>query len=432
MSRQNLCGILMLLLSLFWLTSWCSAQAVSPEASSGANRHEFAPTNQAHALGNWGGERTQLEEHGVVFDIQYVADHLWNVRSSQPERFASWNRFRGTVDLDLGSLAHWQGTSVHATAVWQGGGNLGQYLGLLTSPSGMSSGNTFRLDSWWIEKRFRNDQVVFRTGQFAAQDFYGVQHYGASFIFEPMGYALGNLVVTYESFDPPSTPALELRVAALRHAYVKSMVFAADREPYTHNTTGLVPQFRGAVMDASEIGFSAGQNASSIRGFDNVETRKGYVGLYKFGAAYNPGKFTQPQKSTLREGDYLMYWMANQAIWRVDPSGSKGLDATLSYDWSPSDVNRNNSELTAGLRYNEPIPVKFHNTVSLGYALNHLSSDFHTAGTPDFKQEHGLELNSMLHVTPCMLVQPVVQYYLNAGGGSHRAAVLGLRTKIDF
>jgi len=37
-------------------------------------------------------------------------------------------------------------------------------------------------------------------------------------------------------------------------------------------------------------------------------------------------------------------------------------------------------------------------------------------------------------LTPAITQQAYAmsQYYLNAGGGSHRAAVLGLRTKIDF
>jgi len=56
--------------------------------------------------------------------------------------------------------------------------------------------------------------------------------------------------------------------------------------------------------------------------------------------------------------------MASQALWRVDPKGAKGLDATFAYDWSPPSVNRNNRELTAGLRFNEPLPVHFHNFVS--------------------------------------------------------------------
>jgi porin len=64
---------------------------------------------QGHLFGDWGGKRSQFEEHGITFDFQYVADHLWNIKSEQPERFASWNRFRGTVDLDLDNLSTGRG-----------------------------------------------------------------------------------------------------------------------------------------------------------------------------------------------------------------------------------------------------------------------------------------------------------------------------------
>jgi porin len=83
-----------------------------------------------------------LEKRGVHFDLQYVSDSLSNVKSNLETRFASWNRFRDTVDIDFGALVEQPGLYFHATALWQGGGNLGAYLGLLTSPSGMSSMNT--------------------------------------------------------------------------------------------------------------------------------------------------------------------------------------------------------------------------------------------------------------------------------------------------
>ena len=70
----------------------------------------------------------------------------------------------------------------HATALWQGGGNLRTYLGLLTSPSGMSRANTCNLDLWWIEKRRLSERVNAHLGQFARQDFRGAQHYSAPFI----------------------------------------------------------------------------------------------------------------------------------------------------------------------------------------------------------------------------------------------------------
>jgi carbohydrate-selective porin OprB len=407
------------------------SQSALEETLSGPDSHETGQGPHGHLFGDWGGERSRLSEQGVNFDFQYISDSLWNVKSEQKERLASWNRFRGTVDIDFGRLIHQQGLYFHATALWQGGGILGAYLGTLTSPSGMSSGNTFRLDSWWLEKRWLNERVTARVGQFAGQDFYGAQHDAASFIFEPMGYALGNLFTDFESFDPPSTPAMEVRVAPLQHFYVKSMVEAEDRDPYAHNFAGLVPQFRGVPVSISEIGFTPGKKAAGVRAFDNVEARKGYSGLYQFGASYNPGHFTT-SRGTRNSGNYLLYWMASQALWRVDPKGGKGLDATFAYDWSPGDLNRNNTELTAGLRFNEPLPLRIHNTMSFGYVRNSLSQQFRPRGTPLFHPENGFEFNTLLDPLPMLLLQPVVQYYANVDGRSQRAVVFGFRVKVEF
>jgi carbohydrate-selective porin OprB len=416
--------------ALYVFAACAHAQGLG-ETLSGPDSHETGQGPHGHLFGDWDGERTRLLERGVRFDFQYISDSVWDLKSEQKERFASWNRFRGTVDIDFGALTGQHGLYFHATGLWQGGGNLGAYLGLLTSPSGMSSANTARLDSWWLEKRWLNERVTARIGQFAGQDFYGSQHYAPSFIFEPMGYALGNLFTDFESFDPPSTPALEIRVVPMHNLYVKSMVEAEDRQPFAHNTTGFVPQFRGVPVSVYEIGITPGKNASSVRAFDNVESRKGYSGLYQFGASYNPGKFTTATGQK-RSGNYLLYWIASQALWRVDPKGGKGLDATFAYDWSPSDVNRNNTLLTAGLRFNEPLPLSIHNTMSLGYVRNSLSPQFLPAGVSSWKTENGIEFNTLLDLGPMILVQPVVQYYANVGGRAQRAVVFGFRTKVEF
>jgi carbohydrate-selective porin OprB len=402
------------------------------ETLSGPDSHETGQGPRGHLLGDWGGLRTRLFERGVRFDFQYISDSLWNAKSEQEGRFAVWNRFRGTVDIDFGALTGLQGLYFHATALWQNGDNLGAHLGLLISPSGMASAHTFRLDSWWIEKRFLDERIAVRLGQFAGQDFYGAQHYAASFIFEPMGYALGNLSTTFETFDPPSTPAFEIRFVPVPHVYVKSMVMAGDRAPFSHNPTGLVPQFRGDPVVVAEIGFTPGKKASSVRAFDNVETRKGYSGLYQFGASYNPGKFDAPSGTTPRSGNYLLYWMASQALWRVDPKGGKGLDATVAFDWSPSSINRNDRLLTAGLRFNEPLPLPIHNTMSFGYVRSSLSPAFLPRGTSSRKTEQGFEVNTLLDLAPMLLLQPVVQYFANAGGGQNDAVVVGFRSKVEF
>jgi porin len=416
----------------FTLVAPLSLRGQRPEeALSGPDSLETGQGPHGHLFGQWGGVRTRLEQSGVHFDFQYVSDSLSNIEGDKKERVASWNRFRGTVDIDFGSLVEAPELYFHATALWQGGGNLGTYLGLLTSPSGMSSENTCRLDSWWLEKRWLHERIAVRIGQFAGQDFYGAQHEAASFIFEPMGYALGNLFTDYESYDPPSTPAMEVRVVPVRSLYVKSMVEAEDRNPFAHNQTGLVPQFRGVPVSISEIGFSPGKRATSVRAFDNVESRKGYSGLYQFGASYNPSAFTTAS-GVPRSGNYLLYWMASQALWRVDPQRAKGVDGTFAYDWSPPNVNRNNTLLTAGLRFNEPLPLRIHNTMSLGYVQNRLSQQFVPKGAPLWKPEHAIEFNALLDPLPMLLLQPVIQYYENAGARTGHAVVFGFRAKVEF
>jgi carbohydrate-selective porin OprB len=402
------------------------------ETLAGPDTRGTAHGLNGHLLGDWNGERSRMEKRGVRFDLQYVSDSLGNVESQKTGRFFVWNRVRGTVDIDFGKLNGQQGLYFHATGLWQAGGNLGSYLGLLTSPSGMSSEATTRLDSWWLEKRWSNERVTARAGQFAGQDFYGAQHYAASFIFEPMGYALGNLFTTVESFDPPSTPAAEIRVVPARHLYVKSMVMAGDPDPFSHNPSGFALQFHGDPVTVAEIGFTPGTRATAIRAFDNTASREGYSGLYQFGASYNPRRFPTASGTSSRSGNYLFYVMASQALWRVDPSGAKGLDATSAYDWSPADINRNNTMFTAGLRFNEPLPLHAHHTMSLGYIQNRLSQEFVPPGTAPWNPEHAVEFNTLVDILPMVFLQPVVQSYWNGGARTQHAVVVGFRTKVEF
>jgi porin len=213
--RERVGRLITVGLVLSWIFAAHVYSQTNEETLSGPDSHEKPLADRGYLFGDWAGLRSDLLERGVSFDLQYVSDSLANVAGERDDRFVAWNRFRGTIDIDFGPLIDAPDWYFHATALWQNGASLGTYLGLLTSPSGMSSEHTFRLDSWWIEKRLFDDRLTIRIGQSAGQDFYGAQHYAASFIFEPMGYALGNLFTDFESFDPPrSAPACSIAVTA--------------------------------------------------------------------------------------------------------------------------------------------------------------------------------------------------------------------------
>jgi porin len=391
--------------------------------------------DQNYLLGDWGGTRSQLAQEGVTFDVSYISDFLGNPTGGRDQAFTSWQRIRGIVDIDIGKLTDTNAPTFHITGLWQNGANLGStYLGSIANPSSLVSAPTFRLDSWWFQQALFEKHLFLKGGQFAGQDFYGVQEYGGSYLMEPLGYALGNLGTDYESFDPASTPAAEVMVVPNKHLYVKSAILAGNRNPYADDVTGFSFNIKNSPVVVSEIGYLTGSsdlNSSS-------PTRKTYPGKYKVGSSYNIGDFTDPVTLQKSSGNYLMYFMANQAVYRREVGSNRGLDLDFAMDWSPDKVNRVNEQITGGFRYNGPIPHREKDTVAVGVVYSKVSDHFNQSyllqSVPTYGAEHAFELNYMAQVTPWLIVQPTVQYYSDLGAGTHRgdAVVAGFRLKVTF
>jgi porin len=396
----------------------------------------FDTRPRQYLFGDWAGKRTALAEKGIAFDFFYITDLQGNPTGGIQQTAAGWERIRGTIDINFDRLMPWQGLRFHATGLWQVGANLGGKIGTIANPSDLVSAHTTRLDSWWLEQNFLSDRVRVRAGQLAGLDFYGNQEYGGSWLVEPLGYAFGNLfAATFESFNPAGTPAFEVRVAPMRNFYVKTAVQAGNRDPYHQDPTG----FHFQIRDTPDFLFEAGyrvhpedptRSAGSPVG-------KSYPGDYKFGAAYNAGKFPEAGGGK-SNGNYLIYGMASQALFRPQSGSNRGLDATFGFDWSPGDVTRQNVQITAGARFNAPFASRRKDRVAWALVYSRISDPYRNfgelLGAPLLGSEKAFELNYSLQVTPYFLLQPVFQYYVDVGGNPtlSNAPVLGFRTKVTF
>lgn len=428
-------------------------QAQQPTDGKAATGQETTSAPNAeprkYLFGDWGGERNRLEDKGVVFDVFYVVDALSNVNGGMQQANTAWGRIRGTTKIDLEKLAQLHGTSFYATGVWQYGANLGvQYIGSLANPSSLVSAHTFRLDSWWLQQKVLDGKLTFRAGQFAGQDFYGVREYGGSYLYEPMGYAFGNLFGTvYESYDPPSTPAADVKIAPTKNIYLKTAILSGNRDPFNQDTTGFHFAIKDSPVWASEAGYLVNPPSDSVSAaspLEPVSYKSNLPGIYKFGSAYNAGKFTDPLTGVRSGGNYLIYLEADQAVYRrgtIGKDAKRGLDLTFGYDWSPSDVNRLNTQLTAGARYTGLFPKRDLDELSLGIVHSQISSHFNTpaSGTTPaqtYGSEQLIELTYKSQLTPWLIFQPDFQYTVNPGAlqNSSRgnATVLGFRTKVTF
>jgi len=416
-----------------WLLSAAPVFAQNTADTSSSISPQLQFSSRQYMLGDWGGERSRLAEQGVTFDFYYVADLLANPEGGEKQDDAGWGRIRGTIDIDMGQLVGANGLTFHATGVWQFGTNLGSEIGTIANPSGLVSEHATRLDSWWFQQTLFHNKLFLRAGQFAGLDFYGDQEYGSSYIMEPLDYAFGNLFTTYESFDPAATPAAEIRFVPTPNFYVKSAVLSGNRDPYGQDQTG----FHFKIADSPVFVYEAGYLIDPPDA-NKSTTGKTYPGTYKFGAAYNAGEFFDPITNRNSPGNYLIYIAANQAVYRPSAGSNRGLDLDFGYDWSPSDVNRQNSQLTAGFRYNGLIPGRDQDGLAFGFVYSKISDEFSRAGTllgmPPLGSEKAVELNYAIQVAPCMLLEPVFQYYIDVGGNSQipNAPVFGFRTKATF
>jgi carbohydrate-selective porin OprB len=378
-------------------------------------------------FGDWGGTRNGLANLGLTFNFISVNDFLVNQRGGD----ANWSRVRGTADFDFGKAELVPGLRFHITGLWQGGGNMGAYIGSSANPSSLVSANTARLDSWWFEQALLNHKLYVRLGQFAGLDSYGVQPDGASYIFEPLGYAIGNLFpADYESFDPASTPAAEIRIVPSRHFYWKGAIFSGNRNPYQDDTNGFHFRFKDSPVVATEIGYNFEPTSSP-----GVKT---WPGTYKLGATINPGQFSNIVTGVQSTTNYLMYVMANQRIYRPDAESDRGLDVNFAFDWTPGEFTRNYSQVTGGLRYHGLIPHREQDTVSVGVVYTRISPalnrSYGDAGLPLFGSEKAVEVNYALKIARWFTFQPVVQYYFDTGANplGHNSVVAGFRTSFTL
>lgn len=387
---------------------------------------------QPHML-NWGPARENLAARGVNFDFFYIIDSfgVLDAPAGTRKEYNGWGRIRGTVDVDLGRFGGPKGLTLHATGLWQYGQNMGGVIGSIANPSGLVSIHTFRLDSAWLQQSLLEGKVQLKAGQFALEDFYGVQPYGGNFLIEPLDYAFGNLGNVRASWDPASSPAAEIQIVPARSFYFRTGVFG----PRNYSDTGFnysktdTNGFDTSAAWASEVGY---------RTFANANTQHAnYQGVIKVGAIYNGGKFTNYSTGATDTGNQLIYAQGSQPLYRVSAKGNRGLDFTAGVATSPSDKAKVPTEETFGLTFNGPFAARPHDAFSVGVVNSGISSDYNNYLTANslaaLDHETALEFNYKAQLTPWMVLQPAVQYYNNVGGNSGKSATIaGMRFLVNF
>ena len=457
------------------------AQTAPPPPVAGSDAAAQAPADdfwtRNNLLGDMGGLRTTLDEHGVTLNLQETSEVFGNVTGGLRRGAAYDGLTQMGLVVDTGKAIGWEGGTFNASALQIHGRNFSaEKLLNLQTVSGFAGSRATRLWELWYQQAFLDGAADVKLGQQSLDQEFIVSQYSGLFVNTMMGWPMVPSADLYAG--GPAYPLSSLGVRLRGHPSDPVTVLAGVFDdnppggPFNNDS-----QLRGAEKSGTKFNLGTGAlviaeiqyavNQPPPSGQDTAEPPQGLAATYKLGAWYDSGAFPdqrfddtgrsladpasdgQPQ---LRRHNFSVYGVVDQMIWRPDPKGQRSIGVFARVMGAPADRNLISFSANAGVDLKAPFEGRDDDTVGLGYGVAKVSgraSDldrdtvfFTQTARPIRSSEHFVELTYQLILTPWWMFQPDFQYVFNPGGGipnpenaSARIgneAIFGLRTNITF
>jgi porin len=225
-------------------------------------------------------------------------------------------------------------------------------------------------------------------------------------------------------------------------------------DPYRINASGTNFELHNGVMVIGELQYSI--NQAPTAGLASAQP-SGLPGTYKLGFWYNNERFPAAQFGTglsfaspaTHRGDFSIYAIADQMIWRSSANTSQSLGAYAMVTGAPSNRNLIDFEANAGLVLKAPLKGRDNDSVGISVGYVNISPGVVFSGstaltTPVSRvpsNETVVEATYLYQVTPWWQVQADFQYFFHPTGGIpnpangapvRNEAVIGLQTAVTF
>jgi len=405
--------------------------------------------NRQQLLGDIGGLRPWLGKYGVTFALTETSEVLANLRGG------------------LARGADYDGGLFNVSALQIHGANLSaNKLGTLNTASGIEADDATRLWELWYQQSFLNKRVDVKIGQQSIDQEFITSTYSALFLNTMFGWP------ALPSYDMPSGGP----------AYPLSGLGVRVRGQITPSLTALAGVFSGDPLgnnpnNMSGTNFNLHNGALWIGEFQYAINQPsdgemvgmgggGLPGTYKLGVWYNTNQFADQRFDTLglslanpasngiaanHSGNYSIYAVADQMIWRPDPDEPRSLGVFARVMGAPNDRNLVSYAANLGLVLKAPFAGRDND--SAGLALTYIKVSNTVKGLDQDTQaftggpygvrtsETVLEATYQYQVNPWWQLQADAQYTFNAGAGQNpndptqplrNTFVIGVRTNITF
>lgn len=397
------------------------ALAQQSASSSGSNWFDWD-----YATGDWGGARTELENKGITFALNYTGDFLSNRSGGLSQNSALASGTYGSVTFDFEKLSGISGLSLFVAGAYQSGNDLsGDSIGNAFGVAQIFNGDGGRLAQVYLLKTFAQDTYELAFGQLAAgDDFATVDSFG-NYVSSGVNGNPATIGANFPSFTASPFSAWGLRFTANPTSNLYWSVAAYNADP--------------TVQDDSKSGFDfsfdPGEGVLAIAEL-GVNTNfggalSGLPGRFVIGGIYDSSDYpTLADPNVVESGNYGFYAIVEQMVSREGgPNSDQGLTAWASATWNPDDsINTLPVGLFAGVSYQGLITGRDNDVTAFAVYYGSFSDDL-----PGQSSETVLELNHRFQISPSTYITPDLQYVFNPnGGGIPDAFVIGFEASVDF
>ncbi|MGF6837696.1 porin [Paraburkholderia youngii] len=451
-----------------------STAAPNTDANSTPADSAAAPTGfweRSNLLGDMGGLRTLLGDHGVTFSAQETSE-LYGNFSGGLSRGASYNgvtQFGLNVDTDK-AFGLKGGTFFVDALQIHGHGITAARLNSLQAVSGVEAEATTRLWELWYQQAF-GDRFDVRIGQQSLDQEFIISQYGSTFANATFGWPV--LAATALPAGGPAYPLSSLGVR-LRFKPSDSMTILGgvfdgnpapgNGDPQQLNPNGTQFNLHNGAMLIGEVQYTINQSPPSGSG---ATVPSGLPGTYKLGFWYNNNHFADQHLDTngislaspasngvpaTHRGNFSIYAVADQMVWRPSADSPQSVGVFMRVMGAPGDRNLLDFNVNAGIVLKAPFKGRDNDSVGLALSYANVSSSasaldrdiaaFQTPGYPVRSAETVIEATYQYQVAPWWLLQGEFQYIVHPGGGIPdpnnngarigNEAVAGLRTVVTF
>ncbi len=414
-----------------------AALAVTASAVNATNEPPATLWTRETLLGDLGGVRTRLTEHGISFIPTYTGEVIYGIMDSPHGSHVVYDHnVNLPLDVDMEKLLSWRGATFHANAYWLAGRSLTEdCIGDLANVSNISAYRTFRLQELWLQQTFWKDRASIKIGSVAVDTEFFAASSSALFINSSFGtFSLIAANLPNPPIYPVAAPAVRLAVQLHPRVNFQIGIFDGDSGAQDVNKNGA--DFHLAAGDGalifSELGFNLHPATAG---------EKSLAGILKIGSFVHTKRITtwQNQLDGSTGGgsyNYGIYGVAEHDLFKRD---GKRVTAFLRGGGAPGNRNVIGWYCDVGVNATGLLPGRTDDVAGIAFARSSFSRSFSdyqqtTEGTRAFDSEMVIEATYKAQITPWWMVQPDLQFILTPGGERNcdNAIVLGLRTSVSF